>query len=491
MKLLIGHKKIALFFYASLVFCIAYLTYFRNYWYPPDLFWDENYRVVSAFQYLNHVMFMEYHPPLGKLLIALGEYIFHPNQSLNTSYFLNVDFIHYVPRGFSFVGVRFFPALFATFSAVLFFLILYKISKKRTLALLFSSFYLFDNALIVHSRGANLDSIQIFFVLSLLLYFLYVLDCKPIRLIHYFFLGLLLGLTVSVKLNGFVFLYLFLPLLYFEKKYLKKTLSWQSIFGRIILFAVAIIFIFSAAYYIHGLLGQRVLDSRYFSASALYRKEIRNRQTANPLFLPIVIRDNLIATKKFGDAIPKYNPVYEAKRGTASLPYVWPFGDKSINYRWEGIPGGTVRYLYLQENPMVWFAGVAGLAGSIIMLLRVYLFKRPVRNKRLFFLMQQFLLLYILHMVMYAYVSWQRVLFLYTYFIPLLLSLILVFIVYLYFFEEALKKHDRRLYAVTLLLIVSVIVTFWFFSPLTYYEPLTRKEFLMRSWFPFWYLRPI
>src|SRR3954453_14595190 len=92
--------------HASLVIFAAYCTYFRNYWSPPDLFWDENYHIASAYKYLHQVMFMEPHPPLGKLLIVLGEYLFHPNQKIDTSSFLVTDYITALPAGFSFVGVR-------------------------------------------------------------------------------------------------------------------------------------------------------------------------------------------------------------------------------------------------------------------------------------------------------------------------------------------------------------------------------------------------
>src|SRR4051795_6992849 len=116
-----GKNTVSVIFDGLLVLFISYCTYFRNYWYPANLFWDENYHIASAYKYLHQVMFMEPHPPLGKLLIALGEYLFHPNSHLDTTSFLTMDFITTLPTGFSFVGVRFFPVLFATLSAGLFF----------------------------------------------------------------------------------------------------------------------------------------------------------------------------------------------------------------------------------------------------------------------------------------------------------------------------------------------------------------------------------
>src|SRR5436190_22736952 len=105
MKLNIRKETVDVILHALFVLFIAYCTYFRNYWYPPALFWDENYHIASAYKYLHQVMFMEPHPPLGKFLIALGEYLFHPNTTINATSFLTTDYIGSIPVGFSFVGV--------------------------------------------------------------------------------------------------------------------------------------------------------------------------------------------------------------------------------------------------------------------------------------------------------------------------------------------------------------------------------------------------
>jgi hypothetical protein len=56
-----------------LVCAVAIITVGSRYWQPESLFWDENYHVASAHKQLAGVMYMENHPPLGKMLIALGE----------------------------------------------------------------------------------------------------------------------------------------------------------------------------------------------------------------------------------------------------------------------------------------------------------------------------------------------------------------------------------------------------------------------------------
>ena len=75
-------KHIAL--YAFLILAFSFFTYFVKYNYPPSVFWDENYHIASAQKYIDGVMFMEVHPPLGKLFIALGESLIQPNKNLDT-----------------------------------------------------------------------------------------------------------------------------------------------------------------------------------------------------------------------------------------------------------------------------------------------------------------------------------------------------------------------------------------------------------------------
>lgn len=126
--------------YIILIFIISYFTYFKNYDQPRDFFWDENYHVASAQKYLDGVMFMEPHPPLGKMFVALGEFVLKPNKGINTNDFLSTDYIKNIPEEYSFKGVRFFSTLFAIFSAVIFFLVLNIISKNPHISFLFSSF---------------------------------------------------------------------------------------------------------------------------------------------------------------------------------------------------------------------------------------------------------------------------------------------------------------------------------------------------------------
>ena len=473
--------------YTVLVLYISFFTYVRGYGLPAGLFWDENYHIPSAYKYLNHVMFMEPHPPLGKLFIALGEYIFHPNNNVNTTSFLITDYIKNIPDGFSFVGVRFFPVVFAVLGAIVFFFILYKISKNPHISFLFTSFYLFDNALIVHNRGAMIEGIQIFFILAAFLYFLILLDVEKTNNLQYFILGILVGLAISVKLNAAMMLLIFIPLFLYKHKNLLSKTTIKIFLSKALLFFLGVSFIFCGTYYIHAVLGQKVLEGRYYDASPVYQWILANKQTANPLYFPIILRDNLFYIRDYEASVPKYKPNDPNENG--SLPYMWPFGDKTINYRWQTDGGGIAHYLYLVGNPLIWFSGLLGIISAAFLVIATVIFKRPISNKKLFFIIIVLLSLYITYMCAISTLS--RVLYLYHYFIPLLFSLILVFTVYTYIFEKRLEIKDKKLSFITIIFVLLIVITYFFFSPLTYFQPLTTSQFFMRSWFPFWHMKPV
>ena len=102
-------KKILRTWLAPLVLlALSVVTIGTRYWVPTSLFWDENYHVTSAQKHIAGVMFMESHPPLGKMLIALGEVAVGSNSGLDTSALLRTDHVQQaeLPPGYSFVGVR-------------------------------------------------------------------------------------------------------------------------------------------------------------------------------------------------------------------------------------------------------------------------------------------------------------------------------------------------------------------------------------------------
>lgn len=487
-------KKINLLILYSVVIAIAsFSTYFVKYNYPPAVFWDENYHIASAQKYLDGVMFMEVHPPLGKLFIALGEYLIQPNKNLDTHKFSETDYIKDFPQDYSFAGVRFFPALFAWLSAIVFFFILYFLSKNPHLAAIFSSLYVFDNALIVHSRGAMLEGIHLFFILLSILYFAHLISKNSrIKSISYFILGILIGLSVMIKATGAITLLLFLFLFAHDKR--EDLKEWRKnalplskkILIKFIITVAGISAVFFPVWYIHFSLGKTVANDKFYSSSENYKEIIKNGGASKLQNFFMMLGDNLKYMANYNKGVPKLDVCKADENG--SYPMVWPLGDKSINYRWEKNDAG-VRYLYLQNNPIIWFVAMMGVILSLILIISKFIYRLEVKDKRLFQFIISFTVMYVSYMAIMLKI--ERVMYLYHYFIPLIFSFILSYLVFNYIFGEYLEKNKKIAYGILILFVFTIFTFYNFYSPLTYYKPLTTEQFNQRVWFDFWKLSPV
>ena len=496
-KKLFSKRRNILIFYSVIILAVSYLIYFKNYDYPPSVFWDENYHIASAQKYLTGVMFMEAHPPLGKLFVALGEKILQPNKTIPVAElhkFTQTDYIKDFPADYSFAGMRFFSALFAWLSAIVFFYILYFISKNPHTSLLFSSLYIFENALITHSRAAMLEGSHLFFILLAILYFVYLVQKLSRKtLLNYFVLGILVGLAVSIKATGAITAFLFPFLFFLDYKYQGSTLISKRVLNvskkliiKGLFFVAGSAVIFSLIWYIHFSLGKFAADGKFYKASEEYKEIMVKGLASDPKYFPAMLKDNLVYMANYNKGVPKLDVCKPDENG--SYPLAWLVGDKSINYRWEK-SGDGVRYMYLQVNPITWFLGLTGMILSLILIIGRIVFKNPVKNKNLFYLITTFAALYVIYMAIMLRI--ERVMYLYHYFIPLLFSFILAFLVFNYIFEDKIAAKSKKLYIGLIIMVVIIAGTYKFFSPLSYYQPLTTEQFEKRIWFDFWKLKPI
>jgi dolichyl-phosphate-mannose--protein O-mannosyl transferase len=479
-------KNRELYGYALAVLVIAFVTYFASYWNPAAVFWDENYHIASAQKYIAGVMYMEPHPPLGKLFIALGEWILHPNDSLDLAYFTQTDYIKNFPKGYSWAGVRLFPALFGTFSALLFFLILYRISKRAELSFLFSSFYLFENAFILQSRSAMLESTQMFFIFLTVLYFLIILDKEKVGYKHYFGFGIMMGLSLMIKANGLIlillFPFLFLYRVHWSHGYL-LALKRFVLDGIVVLAGMAMVTF--VVFYIHFSLGDKT-SAKIYKASPEYIEIIKRGENSSLTNFSLMLKDNLAYMKNYSKGVPRYDPCKKGENG--SLVTTWPFGNKTINYRWSK-KDGKVSYLYLQGNPLIWFGVVFAIILALALLIGRFIFGLEVKDRRLFFLTGVFVSIYLSYMI--TMFNIERVMYLYHYFIPLFMGTFVLFVVFNYIFKESIERSSKVLYFAVTLMAIEILYVYYFFGPLTYYKPLSTIEFIQRDWFDFWKLKPI
>ncbi len=478
-------KKSHVWLYAIFILVTSFFTYMYRFDYPPSPFWDEPYHVAAAQKYLNGVYFMEPHPPLGKLLIALGEKIVHGNA--RNDQFLTTDYASNIPNGFDFAGYRLFPSLLAWLTAPILFFIFLFITGSSPLSALLSFLYVFDNAEIVHSRGAMVDSTLTFLGMLCVLLFLYLqrkdrnVSIRQHCVLSALF-GLSFGLAMSTKVLAMIFI-LFFPLIIF-----RLIPDWK----KVTLFVVSSISVMLVAYVsvwqIHFSLGKKVIpalpDNGYYQASEELKAIIDAGKTGALASFPVMLRDHLLFGPHYTKGVPRLDLCKKDENG--SPWYFWPLGARSINYRWEQQNENEYRYLYLQSNPVAWGLGLLGVSLSIILLFGSFFFTAKEKLKQPFLLIV-FLGMYCSYMVAISRIT--RVMYLYHYFIPLLLSFILfsIALVNIQKIGRLKMTEDRRIAFMTVLGLL-VFAAFQFYRPLTYYEPLTDSAFKKRAVVTLWEL---
>ncbi len=447
------------------------------------MFWDENYHIASAQKYLNGVYFMEQHPPLGKLLAAAGEKLLHPNA--RTDQFIGTDYATNFPNDFSFAGYRFFSALLGWLSAPLLFLIFLILTKRPLAASLLSFLYVFDNALIVHLRGAMLEGPLMFFSVLTILGFFLVLEWRdqPKRFLWASLLfGASFGAVATTKVLGLALILLVPAAL------IALRPNWTRIWQCTSLFIGSFLVIYVAVWQIHFALGSRIVptlpDAGWYQASPGYRQILQTHRNGSIAAFPIELLDSWKFVGHYNAGAPRLDLCKADENG--SPPFLWPLGARTINYRWETPDGKQYRYLYLQSNPVVWLSVLGAVLLSAALLISSLLLPdaRPLKHG---YLLLVFTGIYVSYMIAVTMIT--RVLYLYHYFTPLLLGFILIGLLYMEidrFWRWQLTESRK---SVLLMIFAGLIfVAFQFYSPLTYYEPLTDAQFKLRSVLPVWEL---
>ena len=418
------------FLCGCLVLLISYFTYFNGYYKIANVIYDESYDIIHAERYLDRMIYFDVNPPIGKMFIALGEKIFNPNKGIDIRKYIDTGCIfNDIGGGFSFVGVRFFPTLFAFLNALLFFLILYKLSKNNFLSLMFTSMYLFENSAIAHFRTAMLDSTMIFFSFSAVLYFLYLYEKKKRKTyMNYFWLGCLTGLATFTKMVGLISLLLlpFLLLKEFNGDILKeiKNNSWL-ILKRAFSHLFGIFTIGFLTYYLHIVICANMMPkedqcqlSTHKGASQEYIKLIEKKDLINPLNLYAPMRDYFNYVRA---------PQVNLNETIKSNPLLWPLGIKNIQYAISSDDDNKniqdkQSYLEFQGNAVNWLIGLVAIITSLWLVTSRFIFKAKVANKKLFNYILIFTSLYVGFQLAVIVISFKRPLFIHSYLLALFFS---------------------------------------------------------------------
>jgi dolichyl-phosphate-mannose-protein mannosyltransferase len=186
------------YFWLALIILITLFLHFTTINIPHNFIFDEKYYVQDARNILttHHYEQTLGNPPLGKLFVTAGMVLFGDNP----------------------FGWRFFSVIFGSLSLILFYLICRKLNLSRSISSIAVYIHGFENLTFIQASIGTLDVYLYTMILATLLFYL---NRK------YLFSGILLGLSVIIKVSGI----LAAPTIFihwlFSKS--KKTLSFFSI----------------------------------------------------------------------------------------------------------------------------------------------------------------------------------------------------------------------------------------------------------------------
>lgn len=461
---------------------LSFTTYMVRYDQPAAFFWDENYHVAAAQKYLSGVYFMEQHPPLGKLLIAAGEALVDANPVDNQ--FADTDYARNPPADFKFTGYRLFPALLAWLTAPILFVSFWLIGRNLSVATFGAFLYAFDNALIVHSRGAMLESPLMFFSAATILGFLLMqhnVNRQKLFLWSAALFGAGFAATVTTKVVGLILILLVPALLWIL--WSKRQTVWRGLGVAALAFGV----VYCAVWNIHFSLGStiepRLSNNGYYETSAEGRQILAEGRNGSLLAFPTMLADSLKFVTQYNQGVPALDLCKDDENGSPF--FYWPLGARAINYRWETGDGGeTHRHLYLQSNPVIWgIALVAVIVSLALLISRAVSPESPkLKHGRL---LATFAGMYVAYMA--AISQLDRVMYLYHYFTPLLFSFFLAVLILLEIQQIGRFRLTNERRTIVVFILCAYMVTGWhYFHAFTYYEPMTDAQVESRAWLDIW-----
>ncbi len=459
---------------------LSYLTVVHGFWNPTALFWDENYHIASAQKYMNGVFFMEPHPPLGKMLIAAGEVLLDQNPA--DDQFIGTDYATNPPEGFSFLGYRLFPVLFAWFMVPILYGIFMLLTGRPLWAMLLTLLPTLDNALLVHARSAMLDSIMLFFCMLVILAFLALIrkHSRDTTTLLSVLFGVAFACALATKAFALLFV-LLVPLIGWKLWKDRSTLIRVSLFA-----GIPFLVVFGGIWYAHFALGQVVIpalpDDGYYQSSDAGKAIVDAGRTASPLAFPVLLRDAFAFVPHYEKGVPSLDLCKDDENGGPW--FLWPIGARSITYRWETADSYAYRYLTLVVNPVAWGAALLALIVGIVLFFGPFLMN-ITEKQTLRFELGTFLLLYACYMAAISQID--RVMYLYHYFLPLLFTFMLIGIVTVMVDRIGpLKLTEERKTLGLLGLAVLTFVSFQIYRPFTYYEPITDDAVTRRAIIDLW-----
>ncbi|KAJ2700960.1 Dolichyl-phosphate-mannose--protein mannosyltransferase 4 [Coemansia sp. IMI 203386] len=186
-----------------LVVLLSFVTRYWKIWDPAQVVFDEVHFGKFASYYLRRQYYFDVHPPLAKMLIALGGWLV----GYDGHFLFEKIGMEYVSNGVPYIMLRSWVALFGFALPPLAYMIMAESGYSVVASLLVGLLVTFDNALVTQGRLILLDNIMIFFMLAAVYSYIkfFKLRYKAFSAQWWTWLlttGAMLGCVVSCKLVG-------------------------------------------------------------------------------------------------------------------------------------------------------------------------------------------------------------------------------------------------------------------------------------------------
>lgn len=465
-------KKTKWFLFLSLVF-LTFFTRFYNLSNPPNVVFDEAHFALYSTKYLSGEYYYDIHPPLGKLILSLINFIF----AGKTDFQFKVGEKY---EDFNFLPARATIAFFGSLFILLIYFLARECGFSERAAFLASFLILFDNSFLVQSRFILLDMILIFFVF-LSFYFLIIERRNPPFskkwFLFNFLFGITAGLAISTKWTGFGIFLLWILSFFLERE--KVLINKRYFLFKFILNIGVPILLYFLFFFVHFSLLPKSCSSKCGAVLEEPQKNLslfNSSPTGNFFEKLIKVHLQMLGGNLIGPQIFLYDSPW----------YSFPFMIRPILY-FKEVKEKVGQILFF-GNPLVWWLGFFGIITYLFIIVRHLV--NHFFSKRCFSLSQEFLspnfvfLLagYFLFFLPLSVI--QRYVLPYHYLIPLTFAILIFSRVLDLILNSFLSFKIQSL--IIFILLMLVFSSFVYFLPFTYNLPLSQKEMVKRFWLPTW-----
>ncbi len=468
-----------------------------------SLVFDEIYYAKFAVNYLQGVAFFDAHPPLGKYLIALGIWL-GDRLDFNNDIQNNLTGMLLTPFQY-----RWLNAITGSLICLIVAGISYQLTKRRSHSLIAAFFVSLDGLLLVESRLALINIYLIFFGLLGHWFFLLALDKRHQRWFWLPIAGICCGACLAVKWNGLGFL-------------LGIYLLWLG------------------AWLMHWitLINQKIVNNMTLSSKNIKSKfSIPLQQITQIKLLPMLFNFGVIPAlvyyiiwlphlsldrnTSFWEVHQQIFNFHKSMGNGANVHtycsawYTWPLMIRPILYFYETainttdpvpiyppLPANVGKIIYAVQamgNPVLWWTGTVAvillaiaLFGVLLSNLKNWLNTTPINrlnspnfNSPKISPANLCIALYLFINYGVNFFPWiivTRCTFIYLY-MP---ASIFVFLSLAWLVDSWLRSHKNEQKQMAINLIILILLSFIFWSPVYLGLPLSHIEHLMRLWLPSW-----